>query len=575
VERFELTDVRIDEALRLLSELGGVNAVATPAAAQVQVPSLLLQGVTVQEALETVCKLYDLWYRQDGSVIRVMTAEEYQRDLTVVREPVTRVFSLLHPNPVAVAVAIRDLYGGRVRLSLGTEESDVFGNGGGGTASASISGSGSGRFSSSFGGGVSNQLAGFGGLNSTRGGVRVELDPGEQVTDRSLTAEQLARLDERGGVVAGGDLQGITRGRPEIAVTVNRRNNLLVVRTSDQDALSEIERLVVDLDRPTPQVLLEVKILEVRLGDDFQSLLDFDWVDGGNEQNLPTGKPTNPLVNGAAAVADSLLTAGNFPIAGGANLVYQYLNDHVRVRLQLLDQETRVSTLSTPLLLCANDQTARIFVGEERPLVRNFELQTTTTNGVVTNQVVPTVDLRDIGNTLRIVPRINADRSVTLTIIQDVSSVNEGGATLPVPSGDGGVTSFPIDTVTTSNLEGTVIAKDGLTLAVGGLIRKRMLDRQEGVPYLMDLPIVGWLFGSTVRAEERTELVLLITPHVLMTPAEGAARTRERMEALSMHPYHQWGDEALDRHTADQVPGHADYRLLLDDYLLPSPEPVR
>ncbi|MBL4849642.1 MAG: hypothetical protein JKY65_29275, partial [Planctomycetes bacterium] len=387
-----------------------------------------------------------------------------------------------------------------------------------------------------------------------------------------LTAERLARLEEREGRITGGDLEGATETRPVIAVTVNQRHNLIVVRTSDAEALEEVEALVLELDRPTAQVLLEVKILEVRLGDDFRSVFDADWIDGPVQNNLATGKPANPLVSGANTVLQQVGAAGNFPLSGGT-LIYQFLNDHVRLRLQLMARENRLAVLATPLLLCANSESARIFVGEERPLVRNFELQSTTTNGVVTNTVVPTVDLRDIGNTLRIVPNINADRSVTLSIVQDISSVNIGGAALPVPSGSGGISTFSVDTVNTANLEVTVVAKDGLTIAIGGLIRKELVDRQEGIPYLMDLPLIGWLFGETVRAESQRELVLLITPHVLMTPAESAARSRARMRALSLHPYHDLKDRALSRYERDDVPGSEGYALLIEDYLVPVPEP--
>ena len=198
-----------------------------------------------------------------------------------------------------------------------------------------------------------------------------------------------------------------------------------------------------------------------------------------------------------------------------------------------------------------------------------------TIDGVAVDQVVPTVDLRDIGNTLRIVPRINADRTVTLTVIQDVSSVNLGGANLPVPNGDGGITNFAVDTVDTANLEGTVVARDGMTLAIGGLIRKEMIDRQSGIPYLMDLPLIGWLFGETVRAESHFELVLLITPHVLTTPAEGAAVSRARLEELSLHPYLDVGDRALQRYDRRDAPGAETYGRLIEDYLLPWNEPLR
>jgi len=208
-------------------------------------------------------------------------------------------------------------------------------------------------------------------------------------------------------------------------------------------------------------------------------------------------------------------------------------------------------------------------------LVRNFSLQNTTTNGVVQSQFVPTVTLRDIGNTLRLVPSINADRTVTLTIVQDVSTVNQGGATLPISNGQGGVTTFAIDTVNTANLEGTVVAKDGLTLAVGGLIRKEMVDQTRGIPYLMDIPLIGWLFGETVRTESHRELILIITPHVLTTPQEGQEVSRRRLEALSLHPFHDLGDRALQRYDRRDAPGAADYGRLIEDTLLPWNEPIR
>ena len=573
IERLELHDASVSEAALLLAEETGLNMVATAEASELRV-SLLLRNVSVRSAIETLCKVGGLWFREEAGIYRLMTTEEYQRDLTIQRDATLKVFTLLHPNPEAVGLAIRDLFGGRVRFSMGIDDrfqgSALSGAAGTGGA---LNGSGAGRFSDRFQSGNNQSTIS---LAAGLGGVAASATPPEpetQVTDRSLSAEQLSKLNDEGGRLTG-DLTGVTLGEPQIWVTVNKRQKLIAVRTSDAGALTQIEQLVTELDRPTAQVLLEMKILEVRLGDGFQSVLDFDFVAGPTQQNLPTGKQANPFVAGATTVAEQIAGAGNFPIIGGS-LVYQFLNEHVRVRLQMLDSNNRLSVLSTPLVLCANDEVSRIFVGEERPLVRNFELQTTTTNGVIQNTIVPTIDLRDIGTTLRIVPSINADRTVTITLLQDVSTVVIGGAQLPVPTSNGGLTTFDVDTVTTSNLEGTIVAKDGLTLAVGGLVRKSMVDRQEGIPYLQDLPLIGWLFGETIRAEEQSELILLITPHVLMTPEEGKERSEARMRALSLHPYHDLGDTALNNYGRSSVPGSADYHLLVEDYLLGAPEPIR
>jgi len=396
-------------------------------------------------------------------------------------------------------------------------------------------------------------------------GLRGQTDPDEATIDtRRLTAERLARLaeslEDQGQVQ--GDAQGLVEGKPIIQVSVNQRHNLIVVRTADREALREIERLIVQLDRPLSQVLLEVKVLEVRLGDGFESALEVDWVDDRDPFD-------------ASRVATTALSALGSPAVGGGSLVYQLLNEHVQARISLLGRESRLSTLATPLLLCANGETSQIFIGEERPLVRGIDVQTTTTQTIQTQTSSQEVELRAIGNTLSLIPRINADRTVSLTLVQDISTVNMAGAELPVVSSGGTISSVPIDTVSTANMVGTVIARDGLTLAVGGLIRKEKSDSQQGIPWLQELPLVGWLFGSTIRNEERRELILLVTPHVLSTPAEGAARTRARMRALSLHPWHDMGERALQRYDRDDVPGSEGYRNLIEDYLLPIPDPTK
>ena len=592
IARLELrAGARVEDTLRLLGEASGINFVVTPEAAEVRLSAAVLREVSVREALEGICKSHDLWYRPDGKLVRVMTTEEYSKDLTIVREPVTRVFSLLNPNVLNIATAIRSLFAPRVNLSLGIDApiggglAGGGGLGGGGFGNASGLGGGNryGGIQNNFGGGgfggggfggggfggggFGGGGFGAGGYGGGYGGGNLggQRNPDEATIDtRRLTADRLARLVEsRAGTgEVTGDAEGLVDGKPIIQVSVNQRHNLIVVRTADREALREIERLIVQLDRPLSQVLLEVKVLEVRLGDGFESALEVEWVDDRD--------PFDP-----SRVATSALSALGSPAVGGGSLVYQLLNEHVQARISLLGRESRLSTLATPLLLCANGETSQIFIGEERPLVRGIDVQTTTNQTIQTQTASQDVELRAIGNTLSLIPRINADRTVSLTLVQDISSVNKAGAELPVVGSDGTISTFPIDTVSTANLVGTVIARDGLTLAVGGLIRKEKSDSQQGIPWLQELPLVGWLFGSTVRNEERRELILLVTPHVLSTPAEGAARTRARMRALSLHPWHDMGERALQRYDRDDVPGSEGYRYLIEDYLLPIPDPTK
>jgi general secretion pathway protein D len=323
------------------------------------------------------------------------------------------------------------------------------------------------------------------------------------------------------------------------------------VRTSDSDAMTKISQLIAELDRPTPQVLLEMKILELRVGDSFRSIFDIEYAGGTASSGPASEQPANPLLPSAASASRNVLGVGNFELED-STLVYQFLNDNVRARLQLLATDNRINILSTPIVLASNNRPARMFVGEERVLTTGVNTDVVTpATGATTTVIEPQTETRDIGNTLIVVPKINADRTVTLFILQDSSTVLEDSASIPVATAEGGVEEYPIDTVETANLQATVVAKDGMTLAVGGLIRVELLDREEKVPVLGDIPVIRFFFRKKVKSRNKTEVILLITPRVLFTPAEADEVTRKRIKELSDHPYAEKGDKAYEDDIGD------------------------
>ncbi len=549
IKRIEFRGARITDAVRLIAEISGLNVVATEEAGKATV-TLYLQGLTAGNAVETICKVAGLWYRRDADTqtFRVMSTKEFQKDHIVYRKNETRVFTLLHPNAIVIGQAIEDLFGDRVELSLGVEEEEALDLPGG-------FGLGTGVGTGSIGTGL---LGTTGGTPEQR---RREQDRyfrrsyergeyggrSESRVEAELTPDQIARLQESGAAEVTGDLlRGVDAGDPTIYVTVNRQHNLVVVRTSDDLAMKEISQLIVELDRPTPQVLLEMKILELQVGEGFQSIFDIQVTDGPSSSGPEDSQPANPLLPSALTAPRNVLGSGNFAVEPGT-FVYQFLNDTVRARLQLLATERRVNTLATPLLLASNNRPARLFVGEERVLTTGVSTDVITpSDGATTTTIDPETEVRDIGNSLLITPKINADRTVTLFLVHDSSSVSPDSATIPVATADGGVVPFPVDTVNTANVQATVVAKDGMTLAVGGLIRIELTDHEQKVPVLGDIPIIRFFFRKKVTDKSKAELILLITPRVLFTPAEADAVTRERVKALSSHPYRDAGDAAYE-----------------------------
>lgn len=528
IHKLEFKEAKMVDVIRALADMSGLNIVATKDAGAKEV-TVFLQKITVKDALDTISKNSGLWYRQDknSNTYRIMTTEEFQKDMVVYREDTTRIFNLLHPNPVVVATAIRDVYGDRVHLTLGVEDSatGLGSNGGaGGAAGAGIVSSGISNRNGSLNGvrqATTRQTSTVTNGTTGRSGGAAGTES-ERVLKEKLTSDQLERLgallpDGAAGVISSDALNQFSRNEQPIYITVNREHNLIIVRTTDAGSMKDIERLIRDMDRPTPQVLLEMKVLELAAGESFRQSFSLS-------ATFDDGKHSIGL--------------GNFPSEGGT-LVYQFMNNVITARLEMLEKNNKVTTLSSPILLASNNKPAQVFVGEERVLVVGVSASATTVdNGVVIpTTIVPVTEVRNIGNTLQILPKINADRSVTLNIVQDASTVNVGGATLPVFVGGNGVQTFNIDTVNTSNIQGTVVAKDGLTVAIGGLIQTSTSKNTQKVPFFGDIPMVGKLFRREEDSNSKSELILLITPRIITNPSEAEDVSNGMVETLSVQEW--------------------------------------
>lgn len=564
IKQLNFQGANILDVSKALSDISGLNFVSTEQAAKKNV-TVFLQDISVINALETITKNSGLWYRKDkrSGVYRIMTTQEYARDLVVYREDITKIFRLLHPNPMQIANAIQDLYPNRVILSLGMFD-DTFlqpiGQGGA-ARSTGIGRSNNSRGRGLGGGGLGGGGLGGGGLRGNQQGLNTTLDATKQDLASQVTSEQLSNLESRQGnlnannSVSTEQLAGFTKGQQPIFVTLAREQDLMIVRTSDLAAMKDIESLVKALDLPTKQVLLEMKILSLDVGDFYRRATDLDFMPNAELRQGPlTDQPKNPLgtiapinqsttstIGGTTITQDGvvnlgvshILGLGNFALEGGT-FVYQFLSDKIRARIQLLQQNNRINTLSSPILLTANKKPARVFVGVEQVVTTGFEAVTGTTNGLVATNpaIVPITEIRDIGNTLQVQPNINGDKTVTLLVQQDASTLVRGASAIPIPVGNT-VQSFNVDSVRTSNIQGTVVAKDGLTIAIGGLIDATDSIEEQSVPFISEFPIIGELFKREVKEKSKRELILLITPHIIDTPNESDDISRDVVEPLT------------------------------------------
>lgn len=586
LELVEFRDLPLVEAMRILSQQSGLKIVVSSEAGKSKV-SLYLQNVSPMVAVASVAQANGLIYRRDPDtgIVRVFTTKENARDLSSFREEHTKVFTLLYPNAQNVAQAIRDLFGTRVtigqnggnngginvgdqqtmqdlaqrfaRFSLLNSQTRIgvgggIGGGIGGGFGGGLGGIGGGL------GGIGGGLGGFGGgMGGVGGGFNQnqfqnqqprqnEEKPEERLRD--FTPEEIQELQAafgEGNLPDRSVLLEFLRRKPgNIYVSVIRQNNQLMVRTSDMDVLAQICQLVEQLDVPTPTVLLEVKVLSIRLDNDFKSLFDFQFTDGLTMYGGFTTGNILPVPSAARSAAIQP-TGSTFTNASSNDLMFQVVSNSFRLRMQMLEDKNRVTELATPLLMTANNEVSQIFVGEQVPITVGFN-PGTLVGGTVGNigQVASTAQttLQQVGTTLLITPNINVDRTVTLRILQENSRVVPNGGKIPVVGADGQPSQAFVDTVAQQNVTGTIVAMDGNMIAIGGLIQETVRDEKSQVPVLGNIPGLGFFFKRQFQVREKRELVILIRPFVLTTPGEACHASKNLVESLSIHPNAMSGD---------------------------------
>jgi len=294
----------------------------------------------------------------------------------------------------------------------------------------------------------------------------------------------------------------------EVTIVPDEATNALIIKTSPRN-YEFIEATIKKLDIVPKQVLIELLLAQIRLNDTFNFSLEEVLRSGSFAVGGIFGGP------GPAAV-NAFLNPNTVPPAGFTLTFVD--RDKFRVVLANLAAVTKVEVLANPHLLTANNKEAKIQIGQEVPIVTGDQSSLTNISATpgTTGGVFRTIQQKDIGIIIGIKPHVNEKRLVTLEIEADAIAVDQSSF------GGTGSASFLKTTTKTS-----VVVQDGQSLVIGGIIRTDKSKGYTGIPFLSQIPLLGYLFRSTSEVLERNELVILITPHVIASPEEGQAITEQ------------------------------------------------
>jgi type II secretion system protein D len=307
-------------------------------------------------------------------------------------------------------------------------------------------------------------------------------------------------------VVTGGTSALIS---PETKIFADDITNSLIILSTPTD-YEFIKETIQKIDIMPRQVVIEGLIASVTLTDnlDFgiQWMIQNNFTIKGfkpfnNDINIKGPLELNTPINSPTFTFTALDAAGN-----------------VKLLLQALASQGRAKVLAAPHILVSDNREARIQVGSQVPLATSttsspiIGTETTTTLAAYT-----TIQYKDIGIILKVKPQVNDSGLVSLEIDQEISSL--GGNVVIA-----GQNYQSIDkTESTTNL----VSQDGETIIIGGLIREDVTKSRAGIPFLSRIPILGYLFGNTIDETKRTELIILLTPHVMRNQQEAGAVTTD------------------------------------------------
>ena len=489
VYSFQATDLDLRSALATFAKANNLNIV--PDNDVTGTVTLDVRDLPLSLMMRAILEASDCSWQQQGGLIRVHSTE-------------TRIFSIDYLRLSRAGV-------GHNSATLGSGTT----GGSGGGLGGGLGGGGGGGLGG--GGGAGGGLGGSGGGGSVFSSGTSSIN----VTADNTTDFWKELVEE---------LKFMLTPSAQNSLSINKMAGIIQV-TDKPSALRRVEAYLTSVRTSIHrQVDIEARLYDVTLNNQFQFGIDWVHIAAAYGGTLGFGGATLPVANGGAQLLDSAIGGINrFGVIGSSastasggnlsSLVFQNFNTQAAVNA--LEEQGTVQVISTPRLRTLNNQTALIKVGEEVPFFNSSTSFLPGLNGQTALQQSIVTSIT-VGTILSITPQISGDDWVSLDISPVLTTLKAivvqpsgGGGTNGAAStsqGAGGTTAPDLDTKQASTL---VRVRDGTTVVIGGLIQTQKAKNETKVPFLGDIPLLGKLFTGTFLFDQKKELVIFVTPHII------------------------------------------------------------
>jgi general secretion pathway protein D len=283
---------------------------------------------------------------------------------------------------------------------------------------------------------------------------------------------------------------------PGVRITADAVHNAVLVY-ANQDKYRIVERTLRQLDRPQLQVAIDATVAEVTLNNTLNYGVQFFLNSQSIGYKADQGSVLNGNTTAAPSVANGVTSAFLNRAFPGFNLLIGP-EAQPNMILDALHEVTDVKVLSNPSVVVIDNQPATLQVGDQIPVSTGSANVLTTSNTIVN-----TIDYRDTGIILRVVPQVNENGNVRLDIEQEISNVSNTTSTSLTP------------TVSERKIKSSIQVADGQTVLLAGLITENQQRDRPGIPGLDQIPVVGDALSHSNNTTSRTELIVFIRPQII------------------------------------------------------------